>query len=55
MNDPTRRSKPLLDPKELFPVAAGLAIGVAMLIAFWLLMKVMGLATFVEYTNLPRQ
>jgi hypothetical protein len=55
MSAPSSPSKPRIDPKELFPVAVGVAIGIAMLVGFWVLMKVLGMATFVEYTNLPRQ
>jgi hypothetical protein len=55
MNAPSPAAKPLLDPKELMPVAIGVAIGVAMLVGFYLLAVVLDLATFVESSNLPRQ
>ncbi len=48
-------SKPLINPKELLPAAAGFAVGLLLLAGFYLLAKTLGMATFVEYTNLPRQ
>lgn len=48
-------SKPLIDPKELFPAFIGLAIGVGILAAFALLAQTMGLQLYVDYANMPRQ
>jgi hypothetical protein len=44
-----------VDPKELVPAAVGLALGVALLVGFYLLAKGLGMPTFVEHWNLPRQ
>jgi hypothetical protein len=48
-------SKPLLDPKELLPAGAGLAIGVGLLVFFYLLAVGIGMPTLAETWALPRQ
>jgi hypothetical protein len=48
-------SKPLIDPKELFPAAVGLAVGVCILVFFVVLAQTMGLQLYVDYGNMPRQ
>ena len=48
-------SKLPIDPKELVPVAAGLAIGVCILIGFGILATVLGLTLFVDHVDIPHQ
>lgn len=47
-------TKPLIDPKELFPAAVGFALGLGILVFFVLLSKTLGLTLLVDHGNLPR-
>ena len=46
-------SKPLIDPKELAPMAMGLLLGLALMTCFVLLAKGMGLPLLVDHANIP--
>jgi hypothetical protein len=44
-----------IDRKDLVPVAMGVAIGVGMMILFFVIAKLMDMATLVDHSALPRQ
>ncbi len=44
-----------IDPKELFPAAVGLALGVCLMGAFVALALALDLQLYVDYSALPRQ
>ncbi|MCB9879555.1 MAG: hypothetical protein H6835_18325 [Planctomycetes bacterium] len=48
-------SKPLIDPKELVPMAVGLCIGAGILVFFYLLANGIGLTDFVNSHDIPHQ
>ncbi|MFT4516287.1 MAG: hypothetical protein ACI89X_005031 [Planctomycetota bacterium] len=48
-------SKMPIDPKELAPAAAGVVIGVCILIGFGVLATILGLTLFVDSGNIPHQ
>ena len=48
-------SKPTIDPKELTPLAIGLALGVGLLVGFGILASVLGMTLFVDPTTIPYQ
>lgn len=48
-------SKLPIDPKELAPAAAGVVIGVCILVGFAVLASVLGLTLFVDHGNIPHQ
>lgn len=48
-------SKLPIDPKELLPMAIGLAIGVAVMVGFALLAMSLHMTLFVDHGNMPRQ
>lgn len=47
--------KPLIDPKELFPAAAGFVVGLCILGFFIALALGLGLTTLVDHHNIPHQ
>ncbi len=48
-------SKPLIDPKELVPAGFGVAIGVGILVFFYLLAAGLHMPLLAETWALPRQ
>lgn len=44
-----------IDPKELAPAAAGVVIGIAILIGFGVLASILGLTLFVDSADIPHQ
>ena len=44
-----------IDRKDLAPLALGLAIGVGIMILFLLIAWLMGMATIIDHSALPRQ
>jgi hypothetical protein len=48
-------TKPLIDPKELFPAVIGFALGLALIGFFAVLAKTLDLQLYVDYSNIPRQ
>lgn len=48
-------SKPLIDPKELMPMAIGLCLGACILAFFFLLANGLGLTLFVNLGDVPHQ
>ncbi|MCA8950198.1 MAG: hypothetical protein KDE27_11895 [Planctomycetes bacterium] len=51
------QKKPLIeiDPKDLAPAGAGFFLGILIVVGFFALALAMGLPTFVEQANIPRQ
>ena len=49
------KSKMPIDPKELAPAAAGVVIGIAILIGFGVLATILGLTLFVDSADIPHQ
>ena len=45
----------LIEPKDLFPAAAGVVIGLGILAFFVLLAQAMGLQLVIDHSALPRQ
>jgi hypothetical protein len=48
-------SKPLIDPKELAPAAAGLVLGFVLIGAFLALSLALGLTVLVDHSTIPYQ
>ncbi len=44
-----------IDPKELAPAAAGVVIGIIILVGFGVLASLIGLTLFVDSANIPHQ
>jgi hypothetical protein len=53
-SNPTHK-QPLINPKELFPAAVGIGLGVLLIVGFVALAFTMGLTMFVDHGNVPRQ
>jgi hypothetical protein len=47
--------KPAIDRKELMPAGVGLALGLGILVFFYLLATTLGMPLFAETWMLPRQ
>lgn len=48
-------SKPLIDPKELKPLAVGLLLGLALMGFFAVMSAAMGQTLIVDHSNIPYQ
>lgn len=46
---------PRIHPKELVPAGIGFVVGLGLLVGFYLLAVALGMPTFVEQWNVPRQ
>ena len=52
---PTHMTKPLIDPKELFPAVIGFALGIGLIAFFAVLAKTLNLQLYVDHANIPHQ